>query len=255
MGKINAKWHSERLGQEVAVVRWGDIGTPVLVFPTAGGDAEEIERFHLIAAVAPLLDAGRIKLYSCDSIAGRAWITQEGDDRHRARVQNQFHEFVYREVVPAIRMDCQDPAIEIIATGASIGAYNALAVTCRYPDVFRAAICMSGTYNLERFVDADKTLDFYYASPLHFLGDMQGEHLEALKRRFVLLASGQGRAEDIGESWRVAHLLGLKGIPNRVDPWGPDWHHDWPTWRRMLPQYLEEFVPEAAPSEDRSDRP
>lgn len=255
MSKIAAKWHSERLGQEVAVVRWGDIGAPVLVFPTAGGDAEEIERFHLIDAVAPLLDAGRIKLYSCDSIAGRAWITQEGDDRHRARVQNQFHEFVYREVVPAIRMDCKDPAIEIIATGASIGAYNALAVTCRYPDAFRAAICMSGTYNLERFVDADKTLDFYYASPLHFLGDMQGEQLEMLKQRFVLLASGQGRAEDIGESWRVAHLLGLKGIPNRVDPWGPDWHHDWPTWRRMLPQYLEEFVPEAAPREDRPDRP
>jgi esterase/lipase superfamily enzyme len=236
-------------------VRWGEVGTPVLVFPTAGGDAEEIERFHLIDAVAPLLDAGRIKLYSCDSVAGRAWITQEGDDRHRARVQNQFHEFVYREVVPAIRMDCKDPAIDIVATGASIGAYNALAVLCRYPDAFSAAICMSGTYNLERFVDADKTLDFYYASPLHFLGDMQGEHLEALKRRFVLLTSGQGRAEDIGESWRVAHLLGLKGIPNRVDPWGADWHHDWPTWRRMLPQYLDELVPEAAPREDRPDRP
>jgi esterase/lipase superfamily enzyme len=167
-------------------------------------------------------------------------------------VQNQFHDFVYREVVPAIRMDCQDPNIEIVAAGASIGAYNALAVLCRYPDVFRAAICMSGTYNLERFVDRDKTLDFYYASPLHFLGDMQGPQLDALKRRYVLLASGQGRAEDIGESWRIAHLLGSKGVPNRVDPWGPEWHHDWPTWRRMLPQYLDELVPEAR--EDRSDR-
>jgi len=27
-----------------------------------------------------------------------------------------------------------------------------------------------------------------------------------------------------------------------VDPWGRDWHHDWPTWRRMLPQYLEELT-------------
>jgi len=246
MSKISAKWHSERLHQDVSVVRWGDVGTPVLLFPTAGGDAEEIERFLMIDALAPLLEAKRIKIYSCDSIAGRTWIEGEGDDRHRARVQNEFHEFVYREVVPAIRMDCKDPSIEIIAAGASIGAYNALAVTCRYPDAFRAAICLSGTYNLERFIDRDKTLDFYYASPLHFLGELDGPQLAALQKRYILLASGQGRAEDIGESWRIAHLLGMKGIPNRVDPWGADWHHDWPTWRRMLPQYLDELAPAAS---------
>jgi esterase/lipase superfamily enzyme len=246
MSKINAQWRSERLQQDVQVVRWGEIGVPVLIFPTAGGDAEEIERFLVIDTLAPMLEAGRIKIYSCDSVAGKAWIQGDGSDRHRAWVQNQFHDFIYREVVAAIRMDCKDPDAEIIATGASIGAYNALAVLCRYPDAFRLAICMSGTYNLERFIDRDKSLDYYYSSPLDFVGDLQGAHLEALKRRFVLLASGQGRAEDIGESWRIAHLLGLKGIPNRVDPWGPEWHHDWPTWRRMLPQYLDEFVPAKA---------
>lgn len=245
MSKVSTKWHSERLKQEVQVVRWGVVGTPVLLFPTAGGDAEEIERFLMIDALAPLLEAQRIKIYSCDSIAGKAWIEGEGSDHHRGRMQNQFHEFVYREVVPAIRMDCKDPGIEVIAAGASIGAYNALAVLCRYPDAFRAALCLSGTYNLERFIDAEKTMDFYYASPLHFLGDLEGPQLEALRKRYVLLASGQGRAEDIGESWQIAHLLGLKGVPNRVDPWSADWHHDWPTWRRMLPQYLDEFVPKA----------
>ena len=37
-------WHSERLGTEVRLVRWGRYGPPVLLFPTAGGDAEEVER-------------------------------------------------------------------------------------------------------------------------------------------------------------------------------------------------------------------
>ena len=245
MSKISAKWHSERLHQDVNVVRWGDVGAPVLLFPTAGGDAEEVERFLMIEALAPLLEARRVKVYSCDSVAGRTWLEGAGDDRHRARVQNKFHEFVVREVVPAVRADCRDPDIELIAAGASIGAFNALAVTCRYPEVFRAAICMSGTYNLERFLDRDKPLDFYYASPLHFLGELEGPQLALLQQRFVLLASGQGRAEDIGESWRIAHLLGQRGVPNRVDPWGADWHHDWPTWRRMLPQYLDELAPPA----------
>ena len=40
----------------------------------------------------------------------------------------------------------------------------------------------------------------------------------------------------------MASALGAKGIPNRVDNWGPDWEHDWPTWHRMLPQYLDELT-------------
>jgi hypothetical protein len=28
-------------------------------------------------------------------------------------------------------------------------------------------------------------------------------------------------------------------VPNRVESWGPDWPHDWITWRKMLPQTLD----------------
>ena len=36
-------------------------------------------------------------------------------------------------------------------------------------------------------------------------------------------------------------MLGSKGVPNRVDAWGEEWPHEWPTWQRMLPQYLDEL--------------
>ena len=55
-------------------------------------------------------------------------------------------------------------------------------------------------------------------------------------------AAGEGAWEDIGESWQMASALGAKEIPNRVDNWGPRWEHDWPTWHRMLPQYLGELT-------------
>ena len=239
-------WHSERLGRRVSVVRWGHFGTPVLLYPTAGGDAEEIERFHVIDALGELLAAGRIKVYSVDSVAGQAWIEGESSDGHRAWIQSQFHEFVRHEVVPAIRQDCRDPGIGIMTAGASIGAFNAVASLCRYPDVFTHAVGLSGTYDLTRFLHrGNMPASFYLSSPLHFLPNLEGPLLDRLRTRFVLLASGQGRAEDIGESWRMAHVLGSRGIPNRVDAWGPEWHHDWPTWRRMLPQYLAELT--AAP--------
>ncbi len=240
--KHATRWYSTRVAQDVSVVRWGHYGKPVLLFPTAGGDAEEVERFHMIGAVQPLIDAGRIKVYSCDSVAGQVMVAGEGSSRYRGRMQNRFHEFVRHELVPAIAADCGQQSVEVVATGASIGAFHSLAMVCRYPEVFSHALCMSGTYDVSRFLKGDGGEDFHYASPIHFLPQLQGEALEAIRKRFILLASGQGRAEDIGESWRMADVLGSRGIPNRVDPWGAEWHHDWPTWRTMLPLYLNEFV-------------
>ncbi len=241
--KVVARWKSERLEREVTLARWGSFGQPVLLFPTAGGDAEEIERFLMIDALAPLLDAGRIKIYSCDSAAGRALLAREGNPRHQMWLQNQFQQYVRHEVVPAIRADCKSPEIEVWASGASIGAFHSISVVCRFPDVFTRALAMSGTYDLRRFYESTEfSDDFWVSSPVHFVPTLAGHHLDVLRTRFILITSGEGRAEDIGESWRMANVLGKQGIPNRVDPWGPQWHHDWPTWREMLPKYLDEWT-------------
>jgi esterase/lipase superfamily enzyme len=242
VSKQPARWYSPRLERDVEVVRWGETGTPVLVFPTAGGDAEEVERFHLVDACGELLADGKVKLYSCDSINGRALLVGEGTTGYRAWLQRQFVMFVGYELAPAIRADCRDDNVEIIVSGSSIGAFNALASICRFPEMFSSAICMSGTFDLVGFYDGEVGEDFYWSSPLHFLPTLGDSELGALRRRFVLLASGEGANEDIGESWAVARLLGELGIPNRVDSWGPETIHDWATWRDMLPGYLRDLA-------------
>ena len=240
--KDTTRWHSPRLEREVQVVRWGHYGTPVLLFPTAGGDAEEIERFHMITVLEPLIDAGRIKVYSTDSVAGQAWISRRHSAEYCSLLQNRFDEFIYEEVAAAIRADCQSDDIEIITAGASIGAFNAVATVCRHPDAFRMAIAMSGTFDLSKYLEGRMNQNFYYSSPLHYLPGLEGPQLEMLRQRFILLPTGEGEWEDIGESWRIANALGAKGVPNRVDSWGPNYRHDWVTWREMLPKYLGEFA-------------
>jgi esterase/lipase superfamily enzyme len=228
---------------EATLARWGTYGTPVLLFPTAGGDAEEVERFWMMRVLAPLLEGGKIKVYSCDSVAGRAMVTQEGSPGHRQWLLNQFHQYVRHEVVPAIRQDCQSKDIEIIAAGASIGAFHAAAMVCRFPDVFKSALAMSGTFDIRRFMKATHfSDDFWVSSPVHFVPRLSGPHLDKLRTRFVLMPSGEGRAEDISESWNLARVLGNKGIPNRVDSWGKQTPHDWVTWREMMPKYLPELL-------------
>jgi len=246
-GFLKSRWYSSRLGCEVTLARWGEVGQPVLVFPTAGGDAEEIERFKLIEALGPLLEAGKIKVYSCDSVAGSAWFNRTGSPDHRMRLQHEFHQYVKHEVVPAIRLDCRAPEQGIWSAGASIGAFHAAAVVCRFPDLFHRALAMSGTFDLMRFIEVDQPNDEYrVSSPLLFVPHLEGRHLEVLRTRFIQFATGEGRWENLGESWALARVLGAKGIPNHVDSWGPDWHHDWITWRKMLPQYLEQWTRDAA---------
>jgi esterase/lipase superfamily enzyme len=240
---LKSRWYSQRVQREVTVARWGHLGQPVLVFPTAGGDAEEIERFLMIRALQPLLEAGRIKIYSCDSVGGSVWFGKQGSPQHRMWMQNQFHQFVKHEVVPAIRTDCRTPDIGIWATGASIGAFHAAAMVCRFPDLFHKALPMSGTFNLMRFIETDQPTDeFRVSSPLHFLPTLDGVHLDVLRTRYIHIVTGEGKWENIGESWGLANALGAKGVPNHVDSWGPTWDHDWVTWRAMLPKYLDEWT-------------
>lgn len=245
MTKESTRWRSSRLdNKEIQLVRWGEVGTPILLFPTAAGDAEECERFHMIHVLGNLLEQQRIKIYSLDSLAGQEWIQGERGPAHAAYVQNCFDAAVYHEVVPAIRADCKSKDIEIVVAGASIGAYNALAAICRHPDVFSKALCMSGTYDLwKKFGKGSKPRDYHACSPLDFIPEMrEGAHLDKLRSRFVLITHGKGKWEAPQESWWAANALGAKGVPNRVDEWGEEWNHDWPTWRNMLPKYVAELV-------------
>ncbi len=241
MDKTTGRWFSGRMQRDISLVRWGHYGTPVLLFPTAGGDAEEAERNGLIDACAGLIEAGRVKVYSCDSIAGQAMMAKDGSPAHLMWLFNAFHDCVRNEIVAAIHSDVGGEQL-IVTAGASIGAYNALGVLCRYPDVFSTAVCMSGTYAVERFFDGPVTPDLYLSSPTHFLpGLPEGNQMDLLRRRFAVIATGQGAWENAGESWRAGGVLGSRGVPNRVDAWGHEWAHDWQTWRRMLPLYLDEL--------------
>jgi esterase/lipase superfamily enzyme len=245
MDKRAEKIRSRHVGQDVLCVRWGHMGTPVLLFPTAGGDAEECERFKMLVVLRPLIEAGRIKVYSCDSIGGQA-LTKRRDfgPGHFPKMQCAFDRFVAEEFVPWIRADCRSPSAEIVTAGASIGAFNAVAAICRHPDIFSKAIGMSGTYDVSKWLDKpDMNLDYYYSSPLHFLPRLgESEQLTQLRKRFIVIATGEGDYEDPASSWSMAHCLGGKGIPNRMDPWGKDYRHDWNTWRAMLPKYLGEMA-------------
>ena len=176
MPKTTANWYSERVERDVDLARWGTFGTPVLVFPTAGGDAEEVERFHLVDACAELVDAGRVKLYSVDSVNGRVLLAKEGD----SRPPGVDPAAVLRVHPPRGRAGdphrLRSPTTSRSGRPARRSARSTRSPACACsPTCSGAPICMSGTYDLRRFYDGPVGEDFTASSPLHFLPDLDGE--------------------------------------------------------------------------------
>ena len=146
-----SRWWSPRLEREVTVARWGHWGAPVLLFPTAGGDARR-DRAHAGDRRASAADRGRPDQGLFLRQRRRAGLDLEAallelllapaEPLRRLRRRRRW---CRRSAPIAAPSD-----IEIVAAGASIGAFNAVASLCRHPDVFRPRSALSGTYDLEK---------------------------------------------------------------------------------------------------------
>jgi len=237
------RWYSPALNREMDLACWGHYGKPVLLFPTAGGDFLECERFLMVRALTPLIEAGRIKVYASASISGEGWLNSDAHPAHKSWLQACYDRYLERELLPFIREDCNRTDQKLIVTGASIGAYNAVNALAKHPDYVDTAIAMSGTYFFDRWMNGHWDENYYFNMPVQYLPRMsEGPQLDALRDSFFYLATGSGRWEAPHESWQLGQLLGAKGIPNHVDIWGGDADHDWPTWRTMLPMFLDRLV-------------
>jgi esterase/lipase superfamily enzyme len=214
---------SPAIGATGKVVRFGHWGRPVLAFPSEGGDAWQFEREGMVGAIGDLLEAGRVKLYCVDSFDAESWSNPGLAPDERAGQHRRFASWITEQVVPFVRADCGGEA-EVVACGASMGAFHAAAFALERPDLFPLAICLSGNYG-----------------PLFDWVAGFGEHGASL-----LLVCGQGQWEDTTgalESTRAfGALLAAKGIKCDVDLWGYDVPHDWPSWRAQLAHHLPRFL-------------
>jgi esterase/lipase superfamily enzyme len=236
--------HSPVIGAAGGLIAYGSYGRPLLVFPSEGGGCEDYERHGMVAAVAGLIEAGRLKLYCVDSFDAGSW-SGGGSLEERARRHELYEGWIVGQVVPWIHGDCLGPT-EIMATGCSLGAYHAANVTLRRADIFPLAICQSGVYDLSRLGGGERGDAFYFANPMDYVANLHGDHLGWLRgHASLLLLCGQGMWEDTTgslESTRAfAGLLAAKGLRHELDLWGGDWAHDWPAWRVQLRKHLPRF--------------
>lgn len=240
MNKETTSWYSPALNKEMPIVSYGHFGFALLLIPTAAADYLEYERFHLIDALAPYINGGKLKVYSIDSMNKESWMNNEMEPAHKAIRHNQFNEYVFNEVVPFIRT-ASGPDIMIYTCGASFGALHAMNLFLKRPDIINGAISMSGVYDLTEYTKGFFDDQVYYNSPEHYLPNLTDHwYLEKIRAsHHIHIYTGSGDHEDPEASKRFAGVLYNKGIWYDLGVWGSDINHDWPTWRKMLPLIID----------------
>src|SRR5690606_25884613 len=233
-------WKSPRLGLHMPIVRYGHWGPAILLFPTAGGDFLEAERMFFIKAIEPALFAGKLQVFSIDSINPYAW-TSKLPIPHKARNTALYAGYVEEEVVPYIRNILNNPRARIGAMGASYGSFFAGNAFFRRPDLFDTLVGMSGFYDLEAGGELEGFFnnDVYFNNPTSFVPNLpEGETMNLLRHHSQIhLLSSVGQWERPHFTHQFSDVLSRRGIPHNKDIWGHDMPHDWTTWRAQVRHY------------------
>lgn len=241
MHKKIHKWHSPALNKEMEIAVYGTYGYALLMFPTAGADFLEYERFYLIEAISHHIKSGKIKVFSVNTVNNESWLNSEMYPPHKSIRHGQFNNYVVSEVVPFIQEQSKG-LVPIVTTGASVGAYHAANTFFRRPDLFSGVIAMSGVYDLKYYTKGYYDDNVYFNSPIDYLPDVTDHgQLEQMRKSTIVIASGQGDYEDPDSSRRLSEILNSKNVPHWLDLWGTDMKHDWPTWRQMLPYFISKI--------------
>src|SRR6266513_717478 len=123
MERRTTSWFSPNLQMEMPLVAYGHAGQTVLMLPTAAADYLEYERFHLVDAIAPLIEAGRVRAYSINRADKWRLLNKEMPPKLKAELLTRYDRYIVDEVLPLIQNENEHVWAEPITAGASLGAF------------------------------------------------------------------------------------------------------------------------------------
>jgi esterase/lipase superfamily enzyme len=228
------KWHSPILGREIEMLVFGHWGYPLLLFPTSMGHYYENKDFKLIDSVRDYVESGRIKIYCIDGIDKDSFYAKHLTPAVRAYNHSVYDRFLNEELVPTIQHECSVERIGV--GGCSFGGYHALNFTCKHPDKVAYMFSMSGAFDIRSFMDRYSDDNVYFNNPVDFMLNEDGWKFNHIK-----MALGTSEWDIcLNDNIKMSKILGSKGINHWLDIRG--WEtHDWPLWRKMLPDYVSKM--------------
>ena len=242
MNREYHKWFSPNLRRTMELLVFGHAGTKVLFFPTRTARFYDYEDWKVIDSIRHLIDSGTIQVYCVDSIDQESFYCFWAHPKGRIQRHVEYESYLLDEVIPFANEKNNHP--NFMSIGCSMGAYHAVNLAFKHPQLFCKVVALSGRYDLTKnigmFVDL---LDGYYSdcvyynSPSHFVPNIQeGEQLDHLRKLDITIVCG---TEDvfIHNNREFSQTLWSKGIQPKFYEWD-GLVHKAKYWRQMLPMYL-----------------
>ena len=236
MNREYHKWYSSRLNRDMELLVFGHAGLPVLVFPTSGGRFYEFEDRGMVGAVGGRVERGDLQFFCVDSVDMESWYNKNVSPRWRIARHVQFEDYLIHEVVPLIHKKNWDS--HLVSLGCSFGGYHATNIALRHPDLFSGLLTMSGAFDVSSFLGGYYDQDCYFNMPTHYLPNLADSwFFDHYRRNAYILATGWDD-QCLGQNQNLDRIMSSKGIPHKLYTWETYNSHDWPTWQRMIQEYL-----------------
>ena len=236
------KWFSQNLEEEMELLIFGFAGEKILFFPPRMGRFYDYENWKVIAALEPKIKNGELQIFCLDSVDLESFYNSFKDPGYRIYRHIQYENYVLEEVLPLANLI--NPNKNVVSAGCSLGAYHAVNIAMRHPDLFSKVVGMSGRYDLTKSSGYFKDLlsgfhnDFvYFNMPNQYLKNLQDPDLiQKLSTVDIILAIGK-EDEFLHSNYELSNILNEKGIPHQLFEWDDKAHKAF-YWRKMVAIYF-----------------
>ena len=230
------KWHSYYLNREFEMLVFGHEGRPLVLFPASRARYYQAKDEGLISAVSHLIESGKIKIYCPDSVDSESWYNYSIHPSDRVKNHNGYECLIIKDVIEFAKHETG--AEKVGVAGCGFGAYHALNIALRHPDMIDSIISLDGSFDIKRFIYGYYDDNCYFNSPLDYLPGLQDEwYIERIRSMNINFGIGE-YDKHLWENKRISGLLASKNINHNFEVIEGR-ECDWNLWRDLFSRYLE----------------
>jgi esterase/lipase superfamily enzyme len=229
------RWFSPNTGTDMDLLMFGESGARVLVFPTSHGSYHEFRDRGMIAALRRHIREGWLQVFCVDSFDSMSWYAKYLPVRDRVWNHLRYERYIVEEVLPFTLG--RNPNPFLIAHGCSFGAFHAVLLGCRQPQLVDRIVALSGYYDATRFLGPGSEEEAYFVNPMALVEGLADPHQrDPIKHMDITLAIGEDDPS-FENNAAFSRALWSQDVWHAFRVWD-GWCHDWPDWQNMVLHYI-----------------
>ncbi len=233
------KWNSYYLHGEYEMLVFGHSGYPVIFFPMSKGRYYQAKDMGFIDAASRLIESGNIKVYCPDSVDSQSWYNFSINPADRVKTHNGYENLIIKEVIDFAKHETGNEKVGV--AGCCFGAYHALNIALRHPDIIDSIICMGGSFDIQRFIFGYYDDNCYFNGPLDYLPGLKDEwYLERIRQMKIFFGIGEFD-RFLGQNNKISGLFRQKNIDHDFEL-APGKGHEPDLWIEQLTQFLGKLI-------------